>query len=109
MYRVNLIAVTTLVEKQHLSEQTSRLYSDRLRVERPGLDSRQSNIFLFSTASGPTLGPTQTHIKWVQGAILLEVKQVGREADHSPPSSAEVKNGGAIPPLPICLYGIVFN
>jgi hypothetical protein len=23
-----------------------------------------------------------------------------READHSPPSSAEVKNGGAIPPLP---------
>jgi hypothetical protein len=24
----------------------------------------------------------------------------GRVADHSPPSSAEVKNGGAIPPLP---------
>jgi hypothetical protein len=24
----------------------------------------------------------------------------GREADHSPPSNAEVKNGGAIPPLP---------
>jgi hypothetical protein len=23
-----------------------------------------------------------------------------READHSPPSSAEVKNDGAIPPLP---------
>jgi hypothetical protein len=28
------------------------------------------------------------------------VKRQGREADHSPPSSAEVKNGGAIPPLP---------
>jgi hypothetical protein len=27
------------------------------------------------------------------------VKRPGREADHSPPSSAEVKNGGAIPPL----------
>jgi hypothetical protein len=25
---------------------------------------------------------------------------MGREGDHSPPSSAEVKNGGAIPPLP---------
>jgi hypothetical protein len=28
-----------------------------------------------------------------------EVKQPRREADHSPPSSAEVKTGGAIPPL----------
>jgi hypothetical protein len=27
-------------------------------------------------------------------------KRQGREADHSPPSSADVKNGGAIPPLP---------
>jgi hypothetical protein len=28
------------------------------------------------------------------------VKQQGREADHSLPSSAEVKNGGAMPGLP---------
>jgi hypothetical protein len=28
------------------------------------------------------------------------VELPGREADHSPPSSAEVKNGGDIPPLP---------
>jgi hypothetical protein len=28
------------------------------------------------------------------------VKRQGREADHSPPSSTEVKNGGAIPLLP---------
>jgi hypothetical protein len=28
------------------------------------------------------------------------VKQLECEADDSPPSSAEVKNGGAIPPLP---------
>jgi hypothetical protein len=27
-------------------------------------------------------------------------KVAGHEADHSPPSSAKVKNGGAIPPLP---------
>jgi hypothetical protein len=37
------------------------------------------------------LGPTQPHIQWVPGALSLEVKQPGREADHSPPSSAEVK------------------
>jgi hypothetical protein len=27
-------------------------------------------------------------------------KAAGREVDHLPPSSAEVKNGEAIPPLP---------
>jgi hypothetical protein len=32
------------------------------------------------------MGPTQTPIQWVQ-----EVKRPGRAADHSPPSSAEVK------------------
>jgi hypothetical protein len=28
------------------------------------------------------------------------VKRPGREAEHSPPFSDEVRNGGAIPPLP---------
>jgi hypothetical protein len=30
----------------------------------------------------------------------LRVKQPGHETEHSPPSSAGVKNGEAIPPLP---------
>jgi hypothetical protein len=29
------------------------------------------------------------------------VKRLGHEADHSPPSSAEVENGGTISPLPL--------
>jgi len=29
-----------------------------------------------------------------------EVKRLAREADHSPPSNSEVKNAGAVPPLP---------
>jgi len=37
------------------------------------------------------LGPTQPPIQWVPGALFLEVKRPGREADHSPPPSAEVK------------------
>jgi hypothetical protein len=37
------------------------------------------------------LGPTQPPIQWVPGALSLGVKWPGREADHSPPSSAEVK------------------
>jgi hypothetical protein len=34
------------------------------------------------------------------GALSTGVKQTGHEADHSTPSSAEFKNGGAIFPLP---------
>jgi hypothetical protein len=48
-------------------------------------------IFLFITASRIALGPTQPPIQWVPGALPLGVKRPGREADHSPPSSAEVK------------------
>jgi hypothetical protein len=40
---------------------------------------------------------------------LLGVKWPGREADHLPPSSAEVKNGGVIPPLLKCLHFVVLN
>jgi hypothetical protein len=78
-----------------------------------GLDSRGSipgmgKIFLFSTASRLALGLTQPPIEWVPGVIFLGIKRVGREGDHSP-SSAEIKNGGAIPSLPIRLYGTVLN
>jgi hypothetical protein len=49
-------------------------------------------IFLFTIASRTALGPTQSPIQWIPGAISLGIKLPGREADHSPPSSAEVKN-----------------
>jgi hypothetical protein len=52
-----------------------------------GFHSRRGlKIFLFATASRPALGPIQSPRRWVP-----VVKQPGREADHSPPSSAEVK------------------
>jgi hypothetical protein len=37
------------------------------------------------------VGPTQPPIQWVPGTLSLGVKRSGRKADHSPPSSAEVK------------------
>jgi hypothetical protein len=46
------------------------------------------------------LGPIQPPIQWVPGALSVRVKWLRHEADHSPQSSAKVKNGGAIPPLP---------
>jgi hypothetical protein len=70
-----------------------------------GLDGSGSipgrgNIFLFSIASRPALGPTQPPIQWVPRALFPGVKRSVCEADHSPPSRAEVKNDGTISPLP---------
>jgi hypothetical protein len=65
------------------------------------LDGRVS-IFLFSTASRLALGLSQPLVQWLPG-----IKQLQHEADHSPPSSLEVKNGGGIPPLPTHLHGVL--
>jgi hypothetical protein len=35
---------------------------------------------------------TQPPVQWVPGALYLGVNRPGREADHSPPSSTDVKN-----------------
>jgi hypothetical protein len=43
---------------------------------------------------------TQSPTQWVAGALPLEVKWLGPEADHSPPSSARLRICGAITPLP---------
>jgi hypothetical protein len=57
-----------------------------------GFDSRRGlGIILFTTASRTAPGPTQPLIQWVPGALSLGVKWPEREADHSPPSSDEVK------------------
>jgi hypothetical protein len=73
--------------------------SDELRVGRPGFNSQQCKIFLLSTASRSTLGPTQPPIQWVSRALSAGVKRQGREADNSPPSNAKAKKSGAISPL----------
>jgi hypothetical protein len=46
--------------------------------------------FHFSMSSGPALGSTQPPIQWGTGPLTSAVKRPGREADHSPPASAEV-------------------
>jgi hypothetical protein len=60
-----------------------------------GLDDRGVGVrvlvgpkgFLLSMSYRPALWPTQPLIQWVTGK-----KRPGCEADHSPPTSAEVKN-----------------
>jgi hypothetical protein len=63
-------------------------YSDWLRAGRLrgwSLSPSRVKNFLFYTSSTSALGRTQRPIQWV-----LVVKRPGREADHSPPASAEV-------------------
>jgi hypothetical protein len=65
-------------------------------------ESRQGlRIFLFTT---------QPPIQWVQGDLSLGVKRPGREADYSPPSSAEITNEWIYTSTsPILLHGFVFS
>jgi hypothetical protein len=59
---------------------------------RLGFDSRRGlGIFLYNTVAILAPGPSQPPIQWIPGALPLRVKRSGREADHSAPSSAEVK------------------
>jgi hypothetical protein len=49
--------------------------------------------FFLCPVSRPALGPTQPPVQWVPGVLSPGDKtRPGRDADHSPPSSAEVKN-----------------
>jgi hypothetical protein len=72
-----------------------------------GLDGRGSicgvNFSLLNSIQTGS-GPIEPLIQWVPG-----VKQSGREADHSSPSTAEIKNGEAITPRPHTSSWIVLN
>jgi hypothetical protein len=57
-----------------------------------GFDSQRGLGTFILTASRPDLRTTQPPIQWVPGPLSLGVKQLRREADHSPPSSSKVKN-----------------
>jgi hypothetical protein len=65
-----------------------------------GSNPSTDKIFIFCTACRPALGPTQPPIQWVPEELLSGVKRPGCEAHNSAPSSAKVKNGAAILPLP---------
>jgi hypothetical protein len=53
--------------------------------------SSKEGIFFFLDASILALGPIHSPIQWIPGALSSGVMLLGREADHSPPPSAEVK------------------
>jgi hypothetical protein len=97
----NLINRSVITDKERSTASAKILYLCRISLTGywatglviGGFESRQGlGISLFTTASRPALGPTQPPIQCVPGALSLGIKRPGREADHSPPSSVEVKN-----------------
>jgi len=71
---------------------------------------QRMGIFLFTIVFKPVLGPTQPPIQWKRGALSLGIKQLGREANHSPPSSVEVKKAWSYISIPpVCLHGMVLS
>jgi hypothetical protein len=66
---------------------------------------------IFATTSIRVLRPTQPPIEWVPESPSLGVKWPGCEADHSPRSSAEVKNAWRYTSTspPMCLHGVVLS
>jgi hypothetical protein len=62
-----------------------------------GLDGRGIGVRFSAAAREFSLGgPTKLSTQWVPGNLSPRVKRPGREADHSAPSGAKVKNSEAI-------------
>ena len=63
-------------------------------IERPRsrLVDNVSGIYLFSEKSKPALETSQTTVQWTTGTLYFGVKRPGREVDHSPSTTVEVKN-----------------
>jgi hypothetical protein len=64
-----------------------------LHTDRIWNSPRNGTLLCFygcQTSSRPALRPTKPPIQWVLGDLSPRVKLQGLEADHSPPTSAEV-------------------
>jgi hypothetical protein len=78
------------------------------------MDSRGSiasrdKIFLRAIESRPALGLNKPQIQQVPGTISQGAKRPVSETVYSPKSSAEVKNGAALPSISLMFHGIALN
>jgi hypothetical protein len=62
---------------------------------------------LYSVQTGSGSHPASYTMN--SGAFFFGAMRQGREADHSTPSSTEIKIDGGVPPLSTSLHGVVFN
>jgi hypothetical protein len=66
--------------------------------EVPGLNLEPSKVFSTPQRPDRLWGPPSLMSSGYRG-YFARAKWPGREVDRSPPSSAEVKNSGTVPPL----------
>jgi hypothetical protein len=79
-------------------------------VERALLSILMTKVQFLTTMSRLVVGPTHLPLQWILGVLFPELKQLGHKTDHSPPSTAKVKNAWSyISTHPICLHGMVLN
>jgi hypothetical protein len=71
--------------------------------------ARGWEMFLFTTASRPALGPTQPPIKRVSGILSPGAKRPGSDTDHSPYSSKVTNVSSYTSTSPIRLHGVVLS
>jgi hypothetical protein len=76
---------------------------------RPGFNCPQCKNFLFTMAPWPALGPRQLPTQWLPGALSPEFIGRGVKMTTHLHLVSGVTNGGAIPPLPLCLHGVTPN
>jgi hypothetical protein len=68
------------------------------RLDDAGFDLWQwQELFLFSKASGLSLGPTQCPVQWMPGTLSLGIKWPKCEVDHSIPLMQRLRMSGAMP------------
>jgi hypothetical protein len=76
-------------------------YNDGLRAGYLGFGSRQGqNVSLLSSAQAGSGAHPASYPVGTGSFFPPVVKWPGREADHLRPPNSEMKNGGAVPPLP---------
>jgi hypothetical protein len=81
-----------VLKNKHKQNRESSVDSETGYGWTPGFDTRQGQeIFLYSTASRRTLGPT--HRGATEGSLSRGLKRLWREAGHSPQSNGKTENG----------------
>jgi hypothetical protein len=108
----NSEATDTITLALQVGTRIAQWYNAGLWAGRPGVQvpSGAGNFTQHRVQTGSGTHSASYPIQWVPGALSLEVKRPGREADHSSPPSSGVKNVWNYTSAPaIRLHGVVLS